>query len=35
VKVSDEQMATVRITPDKFQSEWNYTIHSRRNTTRN
>lgn len=35
VKVSDEQMATVRITPDKFQGEWNYIIHSRRNTTRN
>jgi transposase len=30
VKVSDEQMATICITPDRFHGEWNYTIHPRR-----
>ena len=29
VKVSDEQMAAIRITPDRFHGEWNYTIHPR------
>lgn len=35
VKVSDEQMATIRITPDSVCGEWNYTIHTRRETTPN
>ena len=26
-KVSDAEMATLRITPDPFHGEWNYTIH--------
>lgn len=29
VKVSDEEMATLNITPDAFHSEWNYTIAPR------
>jgi hypothetical protein len=29
VKVSDEQMATIHIIPDRFHGEWNYTIHPR------
>jgi hypothetical protein len=29
VKISEEQMATIRITPDRFHGEWNYTIHPR------
>ena len=26
VKVSDEQLASVRLTPDAFHGDWNYTI---------
>jgi len=35
VKVSDEQMATVRITPDSVCSDWNYTIHPHAKLTHN
>jgi hypothetical protein len=27
IKVSDEQLAAVRIEPDTFHGEWNYTIN--------
>jgi hypothetical protein len=30
VKISDGQMATVRLTPDSFHGDWNYTIKPRR-----
>jgi hypothetical protein len=30
IKVPDEQMATLRLTPAKFHGEWNYTIKPRR-----
>jgi Rhodopirellula transposase DDE domain len=30
VKVTDEQMATIRLTPDTFHGDWNYTIHAHR-----
>lgn len=30
IKVTDEQIAQVRIEPDAFHGEWNYTIHPRR-----
>jgi hypothetical protein len=33
IAVSDAQMATIRITPDKFHGEWNYTISPRRKNT--
>ena len=26
IRVTDEQMQTVRLTPDKFHGDWNYTI---------
>jgi hypothetical protein len=29
VKVTDEQMATLRLTPDVFRGDWNYTIRPR------
>ena len=29
IKVTDEQMQTLRITPDKFHGDWNYTIRPR------
>ena len=28
--VSAEQMASIRVTPDTFHGDWNYTIHPRR-----
>ncbi len=31
VKVSDEDMASLNIKPDKFHGEWNYTIEPRKN----
>ncbi|MFI5381567.1 MAG: ISAzo13 family transposase [Tepidisphaerales bacterium] len=34
VKVSDEEMAALQITPASFHGEWNYTIHPRRKTPR-
>ena len=30
VKVSDEDMASLNIKPDKFHGEWNYTIEPRK-----
>jgi hypothetical protein len=30
VKITDEQMATIRLTPDSFHGEWNYAIRPRR-----
>lgn len=30
IKVSDEEMAQLRITPDPFHGEWNYSVHPRR-----
>ena len=33
IEVTDDQFATIKITPDTFHSEWNYTIDPR-NTTR-
>jgi Rhodopirellula transposase DDE domain len=30
IKVSNEQMATLRLTPDSFHGEWNYSIAPRR-----
>jgi hypothetical protein len=30
IEVSDEQLASVRLTPAKFHGEWNYTIRPRR-----
>ena len=35
LKVSDEQMATVRVAPDSFHGEWNYTIRPRRKSSHN
>jgi hypothetical protein len=32
IKVPDEQMATLKLTPAKFHGEWNYTIKPRRTT---
>jgi Rhodopirellula transposase. len=29
LKVRDEQMAAIRLTPGRFHGEWNYTIHPR------
>jgi hypothetical protein len=26
IKVTDEQMQTLRLTPDRFHGDWNYTI---------
>jgi len=31
IKVTDEQMKTIRLTPDKFHGEWNYAIKPRWN----
>jgi Rhodopirellula transposase DDE domain len=25
--ISDEQLATLRLTPHRFHADWNYTIH--------
>jgi hypothetical protein len=33
VKVPDADMETLRITPDDFHGDWNYTIHSKRRVT--
>lgn len=33
IKISDEEMALLRITRDKFHGEWNYSIHPRTATT--
>ncbi|NWG12948.1 MAG: hypothetical protein HXY20_05360 [Acidobacteria bacterium] len=30
VRVSDEEMASLNIKPDKFHGEWNYTIEPRK-----
>ena len=30
VRISDEQMATIRLVPDSFHGDWNYTIRPRR-----
>lgn len=27
LKPTDEQMTSLKITPDEFHGEWNYTIH--------
>lgn len=35
VKVTDEQMATLRITEERFRGEWNYTVHPRTNAGHN
>lgn len=32
VKVSDDEMRSLNIKPDKFHGEWNYTIHPRKGT---
>ena len=29
IKVTDEQMHTLRLTPDRFHGDWNYTIRPR------
>jgi len=29
IKVSDEEMASLNVTPDSFHGEWNYTIAPR------
>ena len=30
LKVADEEMAKLKITPDKFHGEWNHSIHPKR-----
>ena len=30
IKISDEQLATVNLTPAKFHKDWNYTIRPKR-----
>ena len=30
IKVTGEQMQTLRLTPGRFHGEWNYTIHPQR-----
>jgi hypothetical protein len=29
VKITDDHMATIRLTPDSFHGDWNYTIKPR------
>jgi hypothetical protein len=30
VKITDEQMATIRLKPDSFHGDWNYSIRPRK-----
>ncbi|MDE1820225.1 MAG: hypothetical protein KGI98_15270, partial [Euryarchaeota archaeon] len=34
VRVTDEQMATLRLVPHRFHADWNYTIRPRSKRTK-